>query len=64
MVEPGALDKLEGQDESAPRNADRSAATPVSDSAVEESPTAVDPRQMMKRNKSVPDIHSVRFILM
>lgn len=59
-VEPGALIKSENQDETTPRNADRSAATPVSDSAIEESPTAVDPRQMMKRNKSVPDIHSVR----
>jgi hypothetical protein len=59
-VEPGALIKSEGQDESTPRNTDRSAVTPASDSAIEESPTAVDPRQMMKRNKSVPDIHSVR----
>ena len=59
-VEPGALIKSEGQDESTPRMTDRSGATPVSDSAIEESPTAIDPRQMMKRNKSVPDIHSVR----
>ena len=59
-VEPGALVKSESHDESTPRMTDRSVATPVSDSAIEESPIAVDPRQMMKRNKSVPDIHSAR----
>ena len=59
-TEPGALIKSENQDETTTGNTDRSAATPVSDSAVEESPTAVDPRQMMKRNRSVPDIHPVR----
>jgi hypothetical protein len=35
---------------------DRPTATPVSDSAIEESLTAIGPRQMTKRNKSVPDI--------
>lgn len=59
-VEPDAFVKSEGQDESTPRMPDCSAATPVSDSAIEESLTAIDPRQMTRRNKSVPDIHSTR----
>lgn len=50
-VEPSALVKSEGQDESTPRMSDRPTATPVSGSAIEASLTAIDPRQMMKRNK-------------
>jgi Tc5 transposase DNA-binding domain len=52
--------KSEGQDESTPRMTDRSAATSVSYSAIEKSPTAINSRQMIKRNKSVPDIHSAK----
>jgi hypothetical protein len=59
-VEPGALVKSEGQDENTPRMSDCSAATPVSDSAIEESPTAINPQQMVKRNKSVTKIQSAR----
>lgn len=56
-VEPGALVKSEGQDESTSRMPDRFAATPVSGSAIEESLTAINPQQIMERNESVPDVY-------
>lgn len=59
-VEPGVLLKSESMDTGMPKMSDRSVVSPLLDSAIEESPTAIDPRQTMKRNKSVPDMHSVR----
>ena len=59
-VEPGTLLKSESIDQGTPNLSNRSIASPLSEFAIEESPTAIDPRQTMKRNKSVPDMHSVR----
>ena len=59
-VEPSVLIKAEAADLATPRLGDRPDAGAMSESAVEESPTTADPRQAMKRNKSVPDIHAAR----
>lgn len=59
-VEPGALLKSDIMEQSTQNSIDHCVASPLSESAIQDIPPAIDPRQTMKRNKSVPDMHSVR----
>ena len=59
-VEPAALMKSESVDKGINRVSEHAMQIPTSEGALEESPIAIDPRQTMKRNKSVPEIHSLR----